>query len=109
MRVAWIHLDIKNRIHEFDEGIYPMSNLWGYPLKKQNRKNILNPLFKNCIIIRFCSIIDKITRNRLGNSWIEISLIYKRKQFDAVYCVSGRLFWIPILKKIKIKNYNGIH
>lgn len=102
IRVAWVHLDIKNRIHEFHEGIYPRSHLWGYPLKKQNKKNILNPLVKNCIIIRFCSIIDKVTRNRLGNSWVEISLIYKRKQFDAVYCVSGHLFWIPILKKLGI-------
>ena len=102
MKIAWIHLDIVDRTHEFNKGLYPKSHLWGYPLKSQNNQNILNPLVENKIIKRICTIFDKIKRNRFGNSLIEISLILKRKDFDVVYCVSGHLFWIPILKRIGI-------
>lgn len=62
--------------------------------------HILNPLSKNWLLINFSSFYSQITRNRIGDLLIEISILLKIKEYESIYCISGRLFWIPLLKKL---------
>ena len=43
---------------------------------------------------------SQITRNRFGDLLIEISILLKIKEYKSIYCVSGSLFWIPLIKKL---------
>jgi glycosyltransferase involved in cell wall biosynthesis len=97
--IAWINVDIKNRFHEFSKGEYPKSHLWGFIDKKNGVDCILNPLSESPIFNRLCKLFQSITKNRIGDSLVEISLLNKIKKYDAIYCVSGNLFFIPLLKK----------
>ena len=62
--------------------------------------HILNPLSKNWLLINFSSFYSQITRNRIGDLLIEVSILLKIKEYESIYCISGRLFWIPLLKKL---------
>jgi glycosyltransferase involved in cell wall biosynthesis len=77
-----------------------MSHLWGFPIEDNTNLHILNPLSKNWLLLNFSSIYSKITRNRIGDLLIEISILLKIKEYESIYCVSGRLFWLPLLKKL---------
>ena len=99
-KIAWVHLDIINRSSDFENNLYPKSHLWGYPLGNNDGINELNPFIKKKGLIRICNLYERITRSRFGNLVVEISLLIKIKQFNSIYCISGKLFWIPILKKI---------
>ena len=101
-KTAWIHIDVINRVEEFINGKYPKSHLWGYPLGIGQNIHFLNPLSKNKLIIFLCNLYQIITRNRFGDLIIEYSLLNKIHDYEKIYCVSGKLFWIPILKKLKL-------
>ena len=100
--IAWVHIDIKNRIHEFSHGEYPKSHLWGFVQRKDCIENIINPLLQNRFVKNLCKIFKTITKDRIGDALVEISLLYKIKDYDAIYCVSGNLFFIPLLKKVDL-------
>ena len=103
-KVAWIHIDILTRAHEFGQGTYPKSHLWGYPLEKKSGRNTLNPLISSKLIQWICKTYNSLTKNRLGNLLIELSLLKDIRQLSCIYCVSGRLFWIPLLKGLGLIN-----
>ena len=84
--------DLKN-------GKYPKSHLWGFT---EDKENILNPLIDNKIIDCLSKFYEKITKKRFGNLKLEISIFFRRKYFFGIYCVSGHLFFIPILKRLKM-------
>ena len=62
--------------------------------------HILNPVSKNWLLINISKFYSQITKNRIGDLLIEISILLKINEYDTIYCISGRLFWIPLLKKI---------
>jgi glycosyltransferase involved in cell wall biosynthesis len=84
---------------EIKDGKYPKSHLWGFT---ENKENILNPIIKNKVLDYLSEFYDKVTKKRFGNLKVEISILYKRKYFCGIYCVSGHLFIIPILKRLKM-------
>ncbi len=99
-KIAWVHIDILNKTRDFEKGLYPKSHLWGYPLNNTNNVHSLNPLIPNKWLYLISRFYDYITKSRFGNLLVEISLLLKIKDFDAIYCISGKLFWIPILKRL---------
>ena len=98
-KIAWVHIDILDKINDFEKGLYPRSHLWGYPLENNNGFHALNPFSKNKWLHALSKFHECITRARFGNLLIEISLLLKIKEYNSIYCISGKLFWIPILKK----------
>jgi glycosyltransferase involved in cell wall biosynthesis len=99
-KIAWIHTDILNRTRDFEKGLYPKSHLWGYPFKQNEETHFLNPLIFKIWLRGISKFYNLITKSRLGNLLVEISLLLKLNEFDLIYCVSGKLFWIPILKRL---------
>jgi len=98
-KIAWVHIDILDKIKDFDKGLYPKSHLWGYPLESKDGFHALNPFNKNRWLHVLSTFYEYITKARFGNLLIEISLLLKIKEYNSIYCISGKLFWIPILKK----------
>ena len=80
--------------------LYPRSHLWGFPLDDKSDLNVLNPFINNWALIQFSKLYSKITKNRIGNLLFEISILLKISQYKCIYCISGRLFWIPLLKNL---------
>jgi glycosyltransferase involved in cell wall biosynthesis len=101
-KIAWIHIDIKDRVGELQKKLYPKSHLWGFPLAHKQDIHVLNPLIDKWWLHKLSNFYDFFTKSRFGNIIIELSLITQIKNFASIYCVSGKLFWIPILKKLRI-------
>lgn len=84
---------------EFKDSLYPKSHLWGFSIEDSSNMHILNPISKNLLLINIFNFYSQITKNRIGDLLIEISILLKIKEYSSIYCISGRLFWIPLLKK----------
>jgi glycosyltransferase involved in cell wall biosynthesis len=79
-----------------------MSHLWGFPIDDCKNLHILNPLSKNSLLIKLSNIYSILTKNRFGDLLIETSILLKINEYKSIYCISGRLFFLPLLKKLGI-------
>ena len=103
-QIAWIHYDIFDRVHEFRHNIYPRSHLWGFPMGRENNIHFLNPLIKNRFVCRLLNFFSIITKHRLGDFYLELSIYLIRNKFDLIYFVSGNIVIIPLLKRLGLIN-----
>ena len=102
--VKVVHPYIKNRLNEFDYGLYPKQHYWGADIFFKNTKN--KSLFSQISNFNIPSWIDKII-NRLifdGRTSIsqEIDFFHMSNYCDFVYSVSGPSSFLFNTKKTKV-------
>ena len=102
MRIAYVHPDAEGREEQVAQNIYPKNQLWGFDLlKEQGHEIVPVPTKANQgIAAWFGRLLDKLTKNRLGDFLIEFQVLRHAGKADIIYAPSGHFFLLPLLRRL---------
>ncbi|MBG29605.1 MAG: hypothetical protein CMI31_06340 [Opitutae bacterium] len=95
-----VHRYLEGRLSEIESGSYPKHHLWG--LEAFEGKTELAKTKGNSIVLLLGKCLKKIAKGRFGDTEAELAIIVRRNQPDLIYVASGHLFFIPILRRLRI-------